>query len=298
LVYILYHFNKSGVIGDAILHGVDSTELASDCKLPLATLNIKGKKIRVYNDIDCDCGKRRNKRGKSPYVIGYRLHALTAIDAKTGNSFPLVSLLAPANHHDSHFLPFLVNLAQAMGIDVRLITADEAYHDKDGSLYEDTGVILTTPSDAKVALPRHTDGATGGVYCHGNCSVPMQYVGVEDRKHEYKCGADSGECPFFSACAQYRHIPVDGGLFQRIPHHNGLIHNAHDIRKNSEKPFNLLKNQTGLETVRVRSQHATMARCMLGSIAVLLIKMVGARRKKQPADRPQQLSLCDYKEVV
>jgi hypothetical protein len=55
------------------------------------------------NDIDCDCGARRNKRDKSNYVVGYRLHTLTAIDAKTGHSFPLASLLAPANNHDSHF---------------------------------------------------------------------------------------------------------------------------------------------------------------------------------------------------
>ena len=72
-------------------------------------------------------------------MVGYRLHTLTAIDAETGHSFPLVSLLAPANHHDSHFLPFLVRLAQAMGIELQLITADEAYHDKDGSLFEETG---------------------------------------------------------------------------------------------------------------------------------------------------------------
>ena len=127
MVYILHHFNQSGLLGDNVIHGIDSTELASDCKLPLATLKIKGKKIRIYNDIDCDCGRRRNKRDKSVYVIGYRLHTLTAIDAKTGHSFPLISLLSPANHHDSHFLPFVVNLAQAMGIDMQLITADEAY---------------------------------------------------------------------------------------------------------------------------------------------------------------------------
>jgi hypothetical protein len=96
----------------------------------LTTLKINGKKIRIYGDLDCDCGKRRNKRDKSPYVIGYRLHTLTAIDATTGHSYPLASLLAPANHHDSHFLPFLVKLGQAkaMGIELKLITADEAYH--------------------------------------------------------------------------------------------------------------------------------------------------------------------------
>jgi hypothetical protein len=93
LVYILHHFFQSGLLGDNKLHAIDSTELANDCKLPLASLEIKGQKIRIYSDIDIDCGKRRNKRNKSVYVIGYRLHTLTAIDAKSGQSFPLVSLL-------------------------------------------------------------------------------------------------------------------------------------------------------------------------------------------------------------
>ena len=279
LVYILHHFCQSGLLGDSILHGVDSTELANDCKLPLATLDIKGKKIRIYNDIDCDCGKRRNKRNKSPCVIGYRLHTLTVIDAKSGHSFPLVSLLAPANHHDSHFLPFLVNLAQSMGIDLKLITADEAYHDKDGSLFADTGVIVTTPPSAKVSAPEHTDPETGAVFCHAQCDFPMLHVCVENQMHEYKCNASAGECLFSGECPQYRFLSVDGGLFQRIPHHTDLIQQAHNIRKNCERPFNLLKNQTGLETVRVRSQHATMARCTLSSIAVLLIKMAGKRKK-------------------
>ncbi len=297
LVYILHHFNQSGLIGDNVLHGIDSTELASDCKRPLATLSIKGKKIRIYNDIDCDCGKRRNKRDKSVYVIGYRLHTLTVIDAKTGHSFPLVSLLAPANHHDSHYLSFLVSLGQAMGLDLQLITADEAYHDKDGSLYEETGVIVTTPPSSKVTLPEHTNADTGAVFCHDECTFPMLHVGVEKQNHEYKCSSTSGECPFLSTCPQYRFLPIDGGMFQRIPNNTELIDQAHGIRKNCERPFNLLKNQTGLETVRVRSQHATMTRCTLGSIAVLLIKMAGTRRK-QGAPSPKQLPMLEEKKAV
>ena len=297
LVYILHHVNQSGLLGENILHGIDSTELACDCTRPLVSLNIKGKKIRIYNDVDCDCGKRRNKRDKSIYVIGYRLHTLTAIDAKTGHSFPLVSLLAPANHHDSHFLPFLVNLAQAMGIDLQLITADEAYHDKDGSLFEETGVIVTTPPSSKVLLPENTDANTGAVFCNDECSFPMLHVGIEDQKHEYKCSAAPGECQISGTCSQYRFIPLDGGLFQRIPHHTEQIQQAHDIRKNCERPFNLLKNQTGLETVRVRSQHATMARCTLSSIAVLLIKMAGKRRKQCVA-KPQQLQMFEEQKAA
>ncbi|TBV83365.1 MAG: transposase [Desulfobulbaceae bacterium] len=287
LAYILHYFNQSGLLGDCALHGVDSTELANDCRVPLASVEIKGKKIRIYNDIDCDCGKRRNKRDKSQFVIGYRLHTLTAIDAQSGQSFPLVSLLAPANHHDSHFLPFLVRLAQAMGIEVKLITADEAYHDKDGSLYRDTGAIVTAPPSAKVALPEYVDGNTGAVFCHDECSISMRHVGSEDQNHEFKCGALPGERLHLHSCPQCRFLPMDRGLFQRIPHATGMIPKAHDIRKNCERPFNLLKNQTGLETLRVRSQHATMARCTLSSIAVLLIKMAGTRKKK-PINMPAQ----------
>lgn len=287
LVYILHHFYESGLLGDCVVHGIDSTELANDCKMPLASLDINGKKIHIYKHIDCDCGARRNKRDKSIYVIGYRLHTLTVIDAKTGHSFPLVSLLAPANHHDSHFLPFLVKLAQAMGIDIKLITADEAYHDKDGSLFRDTRVLLTTPPAAKVLVPENVDRESGAVFLDGTCNIRMQHVACEAQTHEYRCGAATGECHRSSICTQCRFIPVDRGLFQQIPYGTKSVQQAHDIRKNCERPFNLLKNQTGLETIRVRSQYATMARCTMSSIAVLLIKMAGTRRKKTTV-RPQQ----------
>lgn len=294
MVYILHHFKQSGLLGDCHLHGIDSTELANYCKIPLASIEINGKKIRIYNDIDCDCGARRNKRDKSNYVVGYRLHTLTAIDAKTGHSFPLASLLAPANHHDSHFLPFLVNLAQAMGIDIKLVTADEAYHDKDGSLFKKTGVIVTTPPSSKASLPENVAGDSGAVFCNDSCSVAMHRVGFANQIHEYKCGAEPGECLHSATCSQYRSIPVDSGLFQQIPYETEHIKQAHDIRKNCERPFNLLKNQTGLEIIRVRSQYATIARCTFASIAVLLIKMAGTRKKKQ-ISTSQQLSLFDKK---
>jgi len=294
LVYILHHFKESGLLGDCHLHGIDSSELANDCKAPLASVKIKDKKIRIYNDIDSDCGKRRNKADKSPYVIGYRLHTLTAIDARTGHSFPLVSLLAPANHHDCHFLSFLVKLGQSMGLDIKLVTADEAYHDKDGSLFRETGAIVTTPPSAKVSLPDNVDRASGAVYCNDSCPVPMQHVGLENQIHEYKCGAEPGECRHTLTCPQYRHIPVDRGLFQQIPYMTEQVQLAHDIRKHCERPFNLLKNQTGLETLRVRSQQSATARCTFSSIAVLLIKMAGLR-KKEKLDRPQQFNLFTKK---
>jgi len=64
------------------------------------------------------------------------------------------------------------------------------------------------------------------------------------------------------------------------------------IRKNIERPFNLLKNQTGLEQVRVRSQHSLIARSIFSNIGILLLGMAGTRRKKK-VNKPQQIKLFD-----
>ena len=79
-VYTLHYFYQSGCLDNTVIHGVNSTELPCETNYPLCTVKIKGKKIRIYSDPDCDCGKRRSKRDKSHYVIGYRLHTLTAIN--------------------------------------------------------------------------------------------------------------------------------------------------------------------------------------------------------------------------
>ena len=67
------------------------------------------------------------------------------------------------------------------------------------------------------------------------------------------------------------------------------VEHAHAIRKNIERPFNLLKNQTGLEQVRVRSQHSLIARSIFSNIGVLLLAMAGTRKKKQ-VNKPQQMN--------
>ncbi len=149
LVYILHYLHKSGCLENSVVHAIDSTELPSEINYPLCTIEIGKKKIRIYSDIDCDCGRRKKKRGKSQYVIGYRMHALTAINPSTGHCFPLVSLVGAANHHDSLFLKPLIKLALSMGIDMKLITADQAYHDSDGSVLDETGVYVVAPPSEK-----------------------------------------------------------------------------------------------------------------------------------------------------
>jgi hypothetical protein len=291
-VYILYHLKDNGIFDNGILHCVDSSELAVERQQLLATLTIKGQKIRIYDDIDCDCGARRKKRDKSVYVIGYRMHTLTAINAQTGHSIPLISLLAPANHHDSHFLSPLVQLGKAIGLDLKLITADEAYHDTDGSLFEQSGVHLVKPPNSKVTLPDNVNPDTLQVMFDELCEVPMDYIGIEEQGHEFKCAAQPGQCPRSELCPKYRHIDFDNGCFQRILYGSDAVAEAIDIRKNGERPFNLLKKREGLEQVRVRSHHGVVVRTTFTTMATLLLELAGTRRTKKVKQKQEQLPLA------
>lgn len=290
-VYILHHFNKSGLLKDSVLHCVDSTELAVDSARPLATLKIRDKKIRIYNDIDCDCGKRRNKRDKSVFVVGYRMHTLTAICPKTGHSYPLISLLAPANHHDSHFLPYLAKLGKAMGLEISVITADEAYHDKDCLMLAETGVHLVKPPNAKVRLPENVSKDTMEVTADDFCEIPMNYMGQTEGGHEYKCAAAAGECSRAHICPQFRVIPTDNGCFQPILHGSAEVVKAMELRKHGERPFNLIKKREGLDETRVRSKHALLARCTITTMATLLLEIIDTRRKRKPKENRIQSKL-------
>lgn len=176
-----------------------------------------------------------------------------------------------------------------MGIEVKLITADEAYHDSDGSVFQETGVRVITPPSSKVSIPPNFDTKTMAVTYGDICEVPMQYMGIEKDGHEFKCCANQGECQHSGTCSQFRIIPFDQGYFQRIFYGNEHSDKAVEIRKNCERPFNLLKNQTGLEQVRVRSQHGLLARSIFSNIGTLLLEMAGTRRKKKIRNQQPEL---------
>lgn len=288
-VYILYQVKENGLLDKDFVHCVDSSELAVERQQLLATLTVRGQKIRIYDDIDCDCGVRRKKRDKSNYVVGYRMHTLSVINPDTGRCLPLISLLAAANHHDSQFLAPLIGLGQAMGLDIRLITADEAYNDTDGAVLAQSGVHMVTPPSAKVCLPENVDPQTLEVTRDEYCDIAMDHVGIEGQCHEFKCGAQPGECLRAGVCPQYRHIPFDSGYFQPILHGSKAVDKALEVRKNGERPFNVFKNREGLEEVRVRSQHGLVARVTFTTMASLLIELVETRKGKKVPDKQQRL---------
>ena len=291
MVYFIYLFLQEKPLSESTFYAVDSTELAERISnFPLAKLKVGDKQVRIYQDIYAECGSRRQKRDKSPYVVGYRLHTLTVIDAEKEIAFPLLSILAPANHHDSNFLEMLVNFGKAIGLDLNVVIGDQAYGDKKESEYIQTKhsvTILNEPKQIK-KLPEFVDSKTYQVYLNAYCETPMDYCGKNKiNEHEFYCGAEPGQCPLEYCCEKLRHIPIDSGVFGQIPYYFDEAQKALNMRKFAERPFNLLKHREGLEPLRTISQKTSTTVATIANIATLLIEIAGYRKKKKKPKKEQ-----------
>ena len=294
MVYFLSVFLNKKKLSDNIVYAVDSTELAEKIRsYPLVEMKFNGQKIRLYQDIDADCGSRRPKRDKSRFVVGYRLHTLTVIDPKTQKAYPLLSVLASANHHDSQFLEMLIDLGKAIGLDLNVVIGDQAYGKENESEMiqkKHHVVMLNQPKEIK-KLPEFVDRKTYQVYMNDFCDIPMEYSGKDNLLgHEYHCSDEAAQCPYAGVCAQIRHIPVDTGVFGQIPYHFKEVQQLCDMRKVAERPFNLLKHREGLEPLRTLSSNTTRTVTIIANIATLLIEIAGYRHKKK-VSRNKQVEL-------
>jgi hypothetical protein len=272
--------------------------------------------VRIYAELDADCGTRRKKRDKSEYFVGYRMHTLTAINPHTGHSYPLISLIAPGNHHDSLFLTQLIQLGQAIGLELKVVIADEAYGDAADheAIQKEYDLTVITPPKANVKLPEHVDKETGAVYLDKWCETPMAYLGKTDQAtassllrlgpsprraaltsaggHEFSCNASPDECIHYPTCHKHREIPVDSGIFGQIPAQLEGVEELNNLRKNLERPFNLLKHREGLEPVRVRSQQGLIAVAAFANAANLLLEIVATRKTRYKENRQLELKLA------
>jgi len=294
MVYFIHLFLNEKKLSKNIFYAVDSTELAERIRtFPLAKIKVGAKHIRIYQDIDADCGTRSQKRDKAKFVVGYRLHTLTVIDAEKEVAFPLLSVLAPANHHDSNFLEILVHFGQAIGLDLNIVIGDQAYGDEEGSEYIQTKhsvTILNEPKEKK-KLPKFVDPKTYQVYLNPYCETSMRYCGKDESNgHEFHCGAETGQCPLEYSCDKVRYIPIDSGVFGQIPYMFDETQKILAMRKVIERPFNLLKHREGLEPLRTIGKKTTTTVAAIANIATLLIE-IAAYRKKKVKQKNKQLKL-------
>jgi Transposase DDE domain len=277
------------------LCGVDSTDLASSCcPVPLATLPVGQKKVRIYAELDADCGKRRKKRNKSDYFVGYRLHSLAVIDPHSGHNYPLLSLVAPANHHDNLLLPQLVAFGRAMGLSIQVITADAAYGDAEQNhkIKQEYGVTVVTSPSQKVKTPAHVDPDRRHVFMNDYCEIPMRYLGTTDTGHEFGCDAGPNECFRAPLCPQCRELPFDSGQFGQLPYIFEEVDQIRGLRKHMERSYNLFKHRAGLEHLRLKSQQSVMAAVTFVHLATVLIEIATHHQTAKKEQRPKQLRLA------
>ncbi len=296
MVYFICLFLKEVSLSSSTFYAVDSTELAAKVSpYPLFKQKIGDQTIRFYQDLDADVGRRRQKRDRSVFVVGYRLHTLTVIDAESEMAYPLLSLLAPANHHDSNFLSLLVEFGKRIGLPLNVIVTDQAY----GQAEETTEIqkkhnvtILNTPKEL-TKLPIHVNEQTYEVYRNSFCSVAMEYRGKDESfKHEFHCQAQPGECPLQGNCDKIRFVPVDSGAFGQIPSFFPEAQRINRMRKVAERPFNLIKHRDGLEPLRTKGIENSTVVAGLANITTLLIEIAGYRKKKKNKDFQFSLPFC------
>jgi hypothetical protein len=295
MVYFICLLLENKPLSPSTFYAMDSTELAAKTSpYPLFKVKLANKWIRVYQDIDADVGTRRPKRDKSSFVVGYRLHTITVIDAKTEIAYPLLSILAPANHHDSNFLELLVDLGQKIGLNLNMVTTDQAYGDRDELEYihkKHNVNILNAPKQLS-QLPQYVDAKTYAVRKDAYCAVDMRYASCDEQYgHEFHCHAQPGDCPFEGSCHKFRYIPVDTGVFGKIPYFLNGAQKIVAMRKVAERPFNLIKHRDGLEPLRTKGIHNSTVVATIANIATLLIEIAG-HRKKVKSNKEQHENLA------
>jgi hypothetical protein len=283
MVYFICLFLEKKTLSKSTFYAMDSTEVASKTSpYPLFKMKLGDQTVRVYQDIDADVGTRRQKRDKSIFVVGYRLHTLTIIDAKSQIAFPLLSLLAPANHHDSNFLELMIDFGKRIGLQINVVTTDQAYGDADElkSIHKKHNVTVLNAPKELTKLPENVDKETYAVKKDAFCPTEMEYAGCDEtRGHEFHCHAQPGECPFEGACSKIRLIPVDTGIFGKLPYFLTGASKIVGMRKVAERPFNLIKHRDGLEPLRTKGIGNSTTVATIANITTLLIEIAGYRKK-------------------
>ncbi len=120
----------------------------------------------------------------------------------------------------------------------------------------------------------------------------MTYLGKTDAGcHEFKCGAEPDTCIHYPTCHKHREIATDAGDFGQIPAYLSGVEELNNLRKNMERPFNLLKHREGLEPVRVRSQQGLMAVTTFANMTNLLLEIVATRKTIHKENRQLEFKL-------
>jgi hypothetical protein len=200
---------------------------------------------------------------------------------ETGIAFPLLSLAISANHNDTLMLRLIAELAESVGIDIKVMAVDEGYLGvpKHHALRRDHG-ILTVMKPSKISVcPGHVDPKTGAVFATDVCETPMKWRGydTEDKAHVFTCNREESDCMWSYRCSQERLLPMNSGLFGTVPWCEPRAARIVEARKIAERPFNLMKNVDGLEPCRMRNHKTLSAQIVFSQIIGIANVLAGQR---------------------
>ncbi len=293
MVYVMVMFFGCGRLGKKGVFALDSTDVATkNNPRPLDKVEMPdGSFIRFYADLDSDCGARRNKRDKSDKLVGYRVHTLCAVDVETEIAFPVLSLAVAANHHDSQMLEPLVAVARVIGLEIKILLGDDAYGDvaKQQELLARDGITLLTPDKEDTPVPEGVDAVTGEVALSPECPVPMRWDGYDkdQQGHVFVCADENREFFLQNRCPKERLIGLDAGLMRPIPNCIEKAEKVMELRKVTERPFNLMKHMDGLEPCRMKNRRSVASQVVFSQIAGVFKAMAGLRSRKKSKEETQ-----------
>lgn len=186
----------------------------------------------------------------------------------------------------------LVDIARAIGLDMKVLLGDDAYADvkKQEELLTCDGISLLTPDREETPVCENVDAVTGDVHLSPECPVAMRWDGFdrEDKAHVFVCADENRDCFLQHRCPKERLIPLDGGLMRPIPNCVEQSKTVMELRKVTERPFNLMKHMDGLEPCAMRNMRSVSSQVVFSQIAGLFKAMAGLRSRRKSKNEAQQ----------
>ena len=256
----------------------DSTDIESPCSgKPIGFIIEDGKKKEVFTDKTARKGRRSAKKCRTEYYIGHKKHSLMLVLPDGNKTISLLSLVSPADCHDSNYLMPLIELGLSLGLNIKYVVCDLAYIDEatKEKAFE-KGVVIITDKKSNSLIPTDTDEKTGTPLCF--LGEPMKWLGFNPdfKEHYYGCSLDNPyECVCYTTCMKERIISYEKFThsFNFIPSHSLLVKKFLKKRKLCESEFWRNKYNNGLHNMTLMGQHNVLFMSCISDICGILLEL-------------------------
>ena len=256
----------------------DSTDIESPCSgKAIDTIIEDRKKKELFTDKTARKGRRSVKKCRTRYYIGHKKHSLMLVLPDGNKAISLLSLVSPADCHDSNYLMPLIDLALSLGLKIKYVVCDLAYIDETTKAKAfEKGALVITDKKSNSLMPLDTDEKTGTPLCL--LGEPMKWLGYNPdfKEHYYGCSLQNpSECICSGTCLKERIINYEEfpHSFNVIPAHCSLAKKFLKTRKLCESGFWRNKYNEGLYNMTLMGQHNVLFMSCIADICGILTEL-------------------------